>query len=377
MFAVNVIGFVSADFGLGIAARMTVAALVEAGIPVAVVDAILPDGRSRADNRYAHLYVSDTGRLPHPVNLVHMNPMEAAGIRRQFPHWFTGGFTAIVPFWELPVPPDEWLPLLDQYDAVLSATWYMREIFAAHCSVPVRHYPIGIRVDAPAPRDGVRARFSIAASAFAVYANFDLNSSIGRKNPQAVVAAFRSAFAGDRDAVLVLKVNGQPHDPQDQRFIDECRASADVRIVFEHLSYAEVLSLTAACDAYISLHRAEGLGLGPMEAMALGVPVIATAWSGPMDYLDDASAILIPYRMIRVVDRLPDYRAARMQGVVSWADPDIASATQALRALRSDAPLRARLIAGGRAAIARRNERFFSRANFEPLAALWQRTTSA
>ena len=46
----------------------------------------------------------------------------------------------------------------------------------------------------------------------------------------------------------------------------------------------------AACDAYVSLHRSEGTGLTITDAMALGKPVIATGWSGNMDFMNVANS---------------------------------------------------------------------------------------
>lgn len=97
----------------------------------------------------------------------------------------------------------------------------------------------------------------------------------------------------------------------------------------------------------VSLHRAEGFGLTPAEAMALGTPVLATGFSGVLDFMDDESALLIPFKPTPVADP---------QGIYSgqtWAQPDIAAAAQALTRLREDPDLGRRLGEAGRARVAR------------------------
>ena len=58
-----------------------------------------------------------------------------------------------------------------------------------------------------------------------------------------------------------------------------------MHVITEVLPYNDVISLYASADCFISLHRSEGLGLGMMEAMLLGKPVIATGWSGNLDFM--------------------------------------------------------------------------------------------
>jgi glycosyltransferase involved in cell wall biosynthesis len=121
-----------------------------------------------------------------------------------------------------------------------------------------------------------------------------------------------------------------------------------VRIVDETWPYAQVKALIAGADALISLHRAEGFGLSPAEAMALGCPVVATGFSGVLDFMDEGNALLVPYRPTPVADPQGIYRGQ------TWAEPDIAAAAEALRRLRADADLRRRLAAAGRRSVAER-----------------------
>jgi glycosyltransferase involved in cell wall biosynthesis len=260
-FGVNVVGFVSARLGLGVAARASIAALVESGVPVAVADVTLPDGRSGFDTTWSHLAIKDVTRLPHPVTLMHVNPPEAESIWQQFPAWFAGGATCSVPFFELADIPDAWRPHLARYDAILAASEHIAAAIRNVVPVPVRHYPISADIRGMAAAR--RTSLGIPEDVFAFVTTWDTDSGLNRKNGVGVLRAFAEAFAGRNDAVLVLKVNGIATHPELQRQIaslpDGC-----VRIVDRYLPYGELLGLYAACDAFVSLHRAEGLGLGLM-----------------------------------------------------------------------------------------------------------------
>src|SRR5262249_31945748 len=131
------------------------------------------------------------------------------------------------------------------------------------------------------------------------------------------------------------------------------------------LARPDVLALIASVDGFVSLHRAEGLGLVPLEAMALGKPVVATAWSGNLDFMTPDNSMLVPARQVPVAGAdAGAYRADRIGEGQTWANPDLRAAAAALRQLAESAIFRAQL--GGRArasaleysAVARRGAAF-------------------
>jgi glycosyltransferase involved in cell wall biosynthesis len=98
-----------------------------------------------------------------------------------------------------------------------------------------------------------------------------------------------------------------------------------------YLSREQLHSLVNECQIYISLHRSEGYGLTLAEAMSLGKPVIATAYSGNMDFMNESNSVLVPYELVPVGDDAYPYQNDSL-----WAQPDIAFAARAVRELSID-----------------------------------------
>lgn len=362
-FGVNVIGFVSSKLGLGTAARISVSSLVRCGIPVGIADVDPGSNRHGADLRWQHLNVTDLSRLPHPVNLVHINPVDAAQIRAQYPHWFADAYNVIVPFYELPRIPLQWIPLLQSYDLVLAASEHISAAIRNDVETPVRPYPMGVEnVDVSS---AARQTYGLPQERFLFAMAFDTDSGLSRKNALGAIQAFQLAFGGRDDVGLVVKVNGVTQHPA---FRSAVAALGDrVHVVDGYLSYERVIGLYAVCDAYLSLHRAEGLGLGVMEAMSLGKPVVTTGWSGTMDFTNDQNAALVRYTFTPVSDGHNEYSQQRFHERVLWAEPNLLEAAMAMRRVADDAAYRERIASNAKRTVESRNNEFFAGAGVQTI----------
>jgi hypothetical protein len=342
-FGVNVIGHVTAGVGLGVAARNTISALRAAGVPVAVVDVELP-GLPPVDLTHSDVQLADPSamRLPHPVTVVHTDPESAAAVWRTRPTWFEHTLNAIVPFWELPTVPESWVPLLDTYDALLAPTRHIANAIINVSRTRVYDFPMVATVDGT--DTAARPDFEIPEDKVVFAATWDTNSGAMRKNGVGVLRAFAAALAFGADAMLVVKLTN-PESAPDPLLARELQRipPGRVQVISDYLPHGRVLSLYAACDAFVSLHRAEGLGLAMQEAMLLGKPVIATAWSGNMDFMDDTCALLVDFTFTPVRDNPQPYAAPTIIQPQVWAEPDRLDAAQKMHRLATDPALRERL----------------------------------
>ena len=240
--------------------------------------------------------------------------------------------------WELELPPASWRAGARFAHEIWAPSRFAAAALERLAPGRVRVVMPPLAVMPPAPSALGRAGFGLPADVVVVLVSADLASSYARKNPLAAVAAFRAAFGDRKDRLLVLKIGNPGHFPSDFAQIRaEIGAAPNIRLFTETLSRADHHALVACADIVLSLHRSEGFGLVPAEAMLLGKPVIATGWSGNLDYMDADCAALIRPRLIPVVDPRGVYS---VPGAV-WAQPSLGEATAALITLADD-PIRRR-----------------------------------
>jgi len=172
-----------------------------------------------------------------------------------------------------------------------------------------------------------RTAFGIPRDRFAFLFSFSFRSIFARKNPVGLIEAFSQAFSPDGGPVLVLKTTKGPDFPGELARLREAAAQRpDVFLVDRRLAPPEYGGLVAACDAYASLHRAEGFGLTIAEAMALGKPAVATGYSGNLAFMTEAHSYLVPSTLVPIPPDMEPYIAGG-----NWAEPDLSGAATQLR----------------------------------------------
>jgi glycosyltransferase involved in cell wall biosynthesis len=342
---INVIGNISANTGLGVHARHLVTLILNKGYPVKLFDIDPAGERGRHDTRFTEITVNQTDELPYSINLFVLQPSAVFAFLAANPEFASAParLHAAVAMWELTVVPERWKRGFQSLDVVLAASDFVQGVFSANLSGPfIVPAPCPLYLPEAVAPD--RARFGLPDKSIIFVTSFEPASDPERKNPFAAIRAFLKAFPKNGVASLVIKVNnakleGKLH-PAVVQLHDLCREHEHIRIIDEILSYQNVLCLYASCDAFISLHRAEGLGLGLMEAMALGKPVIATAWSGNMSFMGHTNSCLVGYELVPVRSELPVYSRRYLGQTAHWADPSIEQAAAWMQELTRNAPLR-------------------------------------
>lgn len=352
---VNLIGYASANFSLGVTLRHLAQALHAAQVPFVVYD--FPQQRlvQGRNDELRHRAVASPRDLPHAINLFCLSlegltEFVASGDLNAY--GWANRLNVTVPFWELPVMPGHWARALEAFDVALCSSWFIRETIAASAArvLPIHMpYPLVMPEVTPLPR----GELGIPERAFVFYFSFDPFSGMSRKNPQAVLAAFRQAFGDRADRHLLIKLNAparhvERFDTPARHFIQHARTCSNVTVRIESTSYERALSICKASDCFVSLHRAEGLGMGPLEAMAMGVPTILTAWSGPMSYADATTAGLVTYHLVRPADRSGFFRRAMLGQDTVWAEASVDSAAGWMRAIADNTKLRLAVAQAGR-----------------------------
>ena len=214
---------------------------------------------------------------------------------------------------------------------------FTRDAVAAATDKPVHVVPHPLPPTTATPN--MRGKFGLPEQALVVLNVFHLGSAFARKNPLAAVAAFRKAFGERADRVLAIKLIDNGAAGARRELNAAIAGAGNIRLIEGMLPEADMAGLMAAADIVISLHRSEGFGLVPAQAMALGKPVIATGWSGNLDFMNKNNSALVSYSLIPVRDPEGAFQGDDQK----WADANVDEAAEWLRRLAGDADLRARL----------------------------------
>ncbi len=314
---VNLIGFPRVRIGDGEFLRQTARSFLTARIGFSLLEFPCALPLDAGDERFRDHLREDN---PYNVNLFHLKPDQMPGAVVQLGESCVRGRYNIGYWtWELAEFPDAWSKSLDFLDEVWCPSRFIQSAIAAKSNRPVIHAPFAIELDR-APGTWDRKRLGLPENTFLFLFAFDFKSGFARKNPLACIEAFKQAFPDtNRSVALVIKSMDGVRFPEQKQQLEESVAS-DARIVHldRSLPWQAMAGLFQQCDAFVSLHRSEGIGLCMAQSMLLGKPVIATGYSGNTDFMHEGNACLVDCELVPV--REGEYLFAQGQ---EWADPDV------------------------------------------------------
>jgi hypothetical protein len=323
----NLIGYLSAETGVGEVPRALARALTASHYPVAITHLANPDGARRNDKSMLDL---PTG-TPYDINLFAVNADALPTVKELlgvdlFRQKYNIGFW----FWEIATFPDAWRDRFNDLQEVWVGSAFVQEAVSAVCPLPV--VKIGVPIVLPIPSSLTRHDLGLPEDKFTFLYAFDMLSIPERKNPLDCIAAYRQAFAPQfNDTHLVLKVNNLHYFADWQaKLCDEVR-SVQGTLIETTLDRPHLTALFQRADAYVSLHRSEGFGLTIAEAMRMGKPVIATDYSGNRDFLNQGNGFPVRYTLTELERDYGPYRAGNV-----WAQPDVEHAAHLMRHIRND-----------------------------------------
>lgn len=224
--------------------------------------------------------------------------------------------------------PAGWIAKCNAMDEIWVPSQFNLETFrAAGVTVPLLRVPEGVETERfrpglePLPLPGER-RGTTFLSVF---------EWTHRKGWDILLRAWADAFKAGDDVELVLRaypanaVEGDPTAWVEERigqFLSSIGTSrercAPIVVLGTQIPEADMPRLYAAADVYLAPSRGEGWGRPHMEAMSCGLPVIATRWSGNLDFMDDANSWLVEVEAMEGIDACEEFEFYRGQ---RWARP--------------------------------------------------------
>jgi glycosyltransferase involved in cell wall biosynthesis len=322
-------------YGIGEHVRLSAAAFSAAEVPFGICNIYGENGFHGVHLAGIHQDFPFRDKISHDgfyrANVFHINADEMVKAQMHLGEdLFAGRYNIGYWAWELSHFPDAWSSSLHLVDEVWAPSRFIEQAIAHKTSSPVIRMPLA--VEFPEPSGMNRESFGLPKDKFLFLFFFDFTSYVQRKNPEGAIRAFLQAFPDldDKRVGIVIKMKGMEICPHEFKTFMQAINCEDPRIILmdKVMTDRETKALVQLCDCFLSLHRSEGFGRGLAEAMYLGKPVIATGYSGNLDFTNEQNACLVDYKLIPVLDH--EYPFATGQ---KWADPDIGHASWFMRRL--------------------------------------------
>jgi len=318
---INLMGYYQAETGVGEGARSNLRIVQASGIPYVVNNWV-----DRTSQNVEAIPEELTKENPYSANLLTINADRLEAFAEEHTAYLQGRYNIGYWAWELPEFPQEWESSFGYVDEIWTPSRFTRDSIETRSPVPVKVVPHAMDMGLANLQGCARSSFGLSDGVFLFLFMFDFHSYLARKNPLGLIKAYKKAFGSRQDVQLVLKATHGTDHPKDLAAVHSACEGANVRIIDSVLTREECQQLTTVADSYVSLHRSEGFGLTMAEAMMCEKPVIATAYSGNVDFMSDDDSFLVPYKLVTIEKSSGPYKAG-----YHWAEPDLDYAVDIMR----------------------------------------------
>ena len=327
--SVDIVGYAKGDFGVAQNLRGVVEAFKLLDYKINVLDISTNGSQSETDqslnnyiklksNSYIQIFCVNADQTVATINNL---SNDVNNRKYKIGYWF----------WELAEFPKAWMSAFDRLDEVWAPTKFIYECLRKVSPIPVYYVPVVVEPKFVKSFD--RNYFGLPGKSYLFHFSYDFHSFSERKNPEAVLKAFQNAFRNKKDNVgLVIKmINGEKYPILYNKLISKISKDNRIFVVNKTLDRQEMYGLINSCDAYVSLHRAEGFGLGLAESMFFSKPVVATGYSGNLDFMNNRNSCIVPYKLIKLKKNAYPFWENQF-----WAEPSIKDAANFMKKLASD-----------------------------------------
>ncbi|WP_134338285.1 glycosyltransferase [Flavobacterium psychrophilum] len=327
---VNVFGYINGEFGLGEAVRLLIKAMQNVDIPVALINLDIKTNHRHEDKTFENF----TKEAPYSINLVLLGPGEASLPLTYFEDsgLFKNKYNIYYLNWESEYFPQEYVDNISFFDEIWVPAKYCQNVISKVTNIPVTviHYPIEIVI--PDTIDEEAENF-YNKSSFNFLFIFDYNSTLERKNPINLIKAFKKAFdKNDKSVSLTIKTSRATRFAKEKsKLLDEIDGYENIHIVEKIFEKDTLHNIIKGCDSYVSLHRSEGFGLTMAEAMFFGKPVIATGYSGNLDFMNSENSFLVDYKTCTVNSKIINYDKNTI-----WSNPDFEHMAELMKKVKEN-----------------------------------------
>lgn len=275
---------------------------------------------------------------PATPTVMHLVPEHVPALRA-----LTTGPLVLHTVWETDLLPRRWPAFINSSDGLIVPSDGNRQVFArSGARLPTEVIP-HVACEALEGDRGLPLGIPDDVVVFYAISRWD-----ERKAPTLVVQAFLEAFTADDPVALVIKTGPiaeiRPADDwghtsprfvttdwQVARLMRNHPRPPRIHLVVDEWDEARIAGLHTRGDCYVTLTHAEGWGIGSFDACVYGNPVIATGWSGQLEYLDGSST-LVDYDLVSVSHSAVGSYEPRQH----WAQPRPEHAVELLRAVAAD-----------------------------------------